>query len=119
MDIFEFAAMIEETPVRTRVIEYRATEPGSPPSDSDRLAAVCLTDVLDDGLSLVYSFYDPAEVRRSLGRFAILDHVRQAGIVGLPFVYLGYWVRGSRKMDYKAEFRPAEALRFGGWEPLE
>ena len=61
----------------------------------------------------------PVVVRRSLGRFAILDHVRQAGIVGLPFVYLGYWVRGSRKMDYKAEFRPAEVLRFNGWEPLE
>lgn len=68
---------------------------------------------------MVYSFYDPTLVRRSLGRFAILDHVRQAAIVGLPYVYLGYWVRGSEKMEYKAEFRPMEALRPLGWTPLE
>ena len=116
MGWLDYVAMVEDTSVRTHLIEYR-----EPPEDKGpgRLLAVTLTDHLRDGLSMVYSFYDPAEVRRSLGRFAILDHVRQAGIVGLPFVYLGYWVRGSRKMDYKAEFRPAEALRFNGWEPLE
>lgn len=116
MGWLDYVAMVEDTSVRTHLIEYR-----EPPEDKGpgRLLAVTLTDHLRDGLSMVYSFYDPAEVRRSLGRFAILDHVRQAGIVGLPFVYLGYWVRGSRKMDYKAEFRPAEVLRFNGWEPLE
>ncbi|MEC8457213.1 MAG: arginyltransferase, partial [Pseudomonadota bacterium] len=57
--------------------------------------------------------------RRSLGRFAILDHVRQAAQVGLPFVYLGYWVRGSEKMDYKADFRPLEVLGKLGWMRLE
>ena len=116
MGWLDYVAMVEDTSVRTHLIEYRAPSEDNGPG---RLLAVALTDHLRDGLSMVYSFYDPAEVRRSLGRFAILDHVRQAGIVGLPFVYLGYWVRGSRKMDYKAEFRPAEALRFGGWEPLE
>ena len=68
---------------------------------------------------MVYSFYDPTMDRRSLGRFAILDHVRQAEQVGLPFVYLGYWVQGSEKMNYKAEFRPMEALRPLGWMRLE
>ena len=116
MGWLDYVAMVEDTAVRTHLIEYRAPSEDKGPG---RLLAVALTDHLRDGLSMVYSFYDPAEVRRSLGRFAILDHVRQAAIVGLPFVYLGYWVRGSRKMDYKAEFRPAEALRFGGWEPLE
>ena len=118
MDIFEFAAMIEETPVRTRVIEYRATEPGSPPSDSDRLAAVCLTDVLDDGLSLVYSFYDPRMEPASLGTYIILDHIELARSAGLPFVYLGYWVPGSRKMDYKARFSALEIYKGGVWQPI-
>jgi arginine-tRNA-protein transferase len=65
---------------------------------------------------MVYSFYDPALNARSLGRFAILDHVRQAALVGLPHVYLGYWVRGSRKMDYKSDFHPMEQLTRLGWE---
>jgi arginine-tRNA-protein transferase len=67
---------------------------------------------------MVYSFFDPTLKRRSLGRFAILDPVSQATTVGLPYVYLGYWVRGSRKMDYKAAFRPLEQLTRFGWEPL-
>ncbi len=82
------------------------------------LVGVSLTDLLGDGLSMVYSFYDPALERRSLGVFAILDHLRQAQAVRLPFVYLGYWVRGSRKMDYKANFRPMEQLTKLGWEPM-
>ncbi|WP_142661522.1 arginyltransferase [Paracoccus laeviglucosivorans] len=118
MDIFEFAAMIEETPVRTRVIEYRQTEPGSPISDDDRLAAVCLTDVLDDGLSLVYSFYDPALEASSLGTYMILDHIELARSAGLPFIYLGYWVPGSRKMDYKAKFSALEIYKGGVWQPI-
>ncbi|MBP8072447.1 MAG: arginyltransferase, partial [Brevundimonas sp.] len=76
------------------------------------------TDLLGDGLSMVYSFFDPTLEARSLGRFAILDHVRQAQIVGLPYVYLGYWVRGSRKMDYKSGFRPMEQLTKLGWARL-
>jgi arginine-tRNA-protein transferase len=115
MDIFEFAAMVEETPVRTRVVEYAI------PQDIDgkrRLVAVCLTDVLDDGLSLVYSFYDPDLAHTSLGTYMILDHVALARQVGLPYVYLGYWVPGSTKMGYKARFDALEIYRDGAWRDI-
>ena len=115
MDIFEFAAMIEETPVKTRVIEYRDTGEGD---QAEGLTAVCLTDVLDDGLSLVYSFYHPAHAGRSLGTHVILDHVEIARSAGLPYVYLGYWVPGSRKMDYKARFSALEIYKGGVWQPI-
>jgi len=128
MDIFEFAAMIEETPVRSRVIEYKepglaerlASVPpqGAPlPYESD-LAAVCLTDVLDDGLSMVYSFYEPTLTRRSLGTYIILDHIEIARAAGLPYVYLGYWVPGSPKMGYKAGFDAVEIYKCGRWQEM-
>ncbi len=118
MDIFEFAAMIEETPVRSRVIEYTRTTPAEGGGRGAReLVAVCLTDVLDDGLSLVYSFYEPAQ-NRSLGTYMILDHVELARQVGLPYVYLGYWVEGSPKMDYKARFDALEVYFDGAWRPI-
>ncbi len=116
MDVFEFAAMIEETPIKSRVIEYTRT---AGPGETGRpLACVALTDVLDDGLSMVYSFYDPALIALSLGTFAILDHVAIAREAGLPFVYLGYWVPGSRKMGYKAGFSALEIYKGGGWQPI-
>ncbi len=119
MDIFEFAAMIEETPIRTSVIEYRkASALSFDASERDHLAAVCLTDILDDGLSLVYSFYDPALESRSLGTHVILDHIGMAQEAGLPFVYLGYWVPGSRKMGYKANFSALEIYKGGVWQPI-
>ncbi|MBK4217068.1 arginyltransferase [Paracoccus caeni] len=119
MDIFEFAAMIEETPVKTRVIEYRRDggNPGAAKSDDD-LVAVCLTDVLDDGLSLVYSFYDPAMQAASLGTYIILDHIEIARAANLPYIYLGYWVPGSRKMDYKARFSALEIYKGGVWQNI-
>lgn len=114
MDIFEFAAMIEETPIRSRVIEYtRPDETGQPD-----LTAVCLTDVFDDGLSMVYSFYDPGQAALSLGTYLILDHIRIAQEAGLPYVYLGYWVPGSRKMGYKAGFSALEIYKAGQWQPI-
>ncbi len=115
MDIFEFAAMIEETPVKSRVVEYTA-----PADDGDRrkLTAVCLTDVLDDGLSMVYSFYDPERINDSLGTYIILDHVEIARRAGLPYVYLGYWVPGSRKMGYKAGFGALEIYKSGRWQDI-
>ena len=116
MDIFEFAAMVEETPIRSRVIEY-GTAPAQGYIKGD-LTAVCLTDVLDDGLSLAYSFYDPAETRRSLGTYAILDHVEIAREAGLPYVYLGYWVPGSPKMGYKANFSALEIYKGGRWQDI-
>ena len=117
MDIFEFAAMIEETPVRTRVIEYRGNDVFGTEGSAD-LAAVCLTDVLDDGLSLVYSFFDPRLEARSLGTHIILDHIELARETGLPYVYLGYWVPGSRKMDYKARFGELEIYKGGVWQDI-
>jgi arginine-tRNA-protein transferase len=111
MDVFEFAAMIEETPIRSRVIEYLDPEDGS-------LIATCLTDMLDDGLSMVYSFYEPDLASRSLGTWMILDHIEIAREAGLPYVYLGYWVPGSDKMGYKAQFSGLEIYRKHRWEPL-
>ncbi|MBO9410449.1 MULTISPECIES: arginyltransferase [unclassified Ruegeria] len=108
MDVFEFAAMIEETPIRSRVVEY--ADP-----DTDNLIAVSLTDVLDDGLSMVYSFYDPHQPQNSLGTYMILDHIDIAREAGLPYVYLGYWVPGSPKMGYKARFSGLEAYIQGEW----
>ncbi len=115
MDIFEFAAMVEETPIRSRVVEYAM--PGTGRGRGD-LAAVCLTDVLDDGLSMVYSFYDPLHDKDSLGTYVILDHIRIAEEAGLPYVYLGYWVPGSPKMSYKARFSAVEIYSEGRWQDL-
>ncbi len=114
MDVFEFAAMVEETPVRTRVLEYI----GQDANGRRQLRAVCLTDVLDDGLSLVYSFFDPDHAAKSLGSFMILDQIALARKVGLPYVYLGYWVPGSPKMDYKSKFSALEIYQNGAWHDL-
>lgn len=116
MDIFEFAAMIEETPIKSRVIEY--SRPVGTGERGQELAAVCLTDVFDDGLSMVYSFYDPDLVDLSLGTHIILDHIAIAREAGLPYVYLGYWVPGSRKMGYKAGFSALEIYKGGAWQDL-
>lgn len=116
MDIFEFAAMIEETPIRTRVVEYRETD--ATPDSMRALVGVCLTDVLDDGLSMVYSFFDPDREKHSMGSYMILDHVEIARGMGLPYVYLGYWVPGSRKMGYKANFAALEIFKGGEWVDL-
>tara|TARA_R110002124_G_scaffold64754_2_gene176630 strand:- start:1551 stop:2291 length:741 start_codon:yes stop_codon:yes gene_type:complete len=110
MDVFEFAAMIEETPVRSRVIEYTAPD--------NALIGTCLTDVLADGLSMVYSFYSPDMPRNSLGTYLILDHIAIAREAGLPYVYLGYWVPGSQKMGYKANFSGLEIYTGGTWKTL-
>jgi arginine-tRNA-protein transferase len=111
----DFVAMVEDTAVRTHMVEYRLPSDDRGPGD---LIACVLVDVLGDGLSLVYSFFDPAHDKRSLGSFVILDHVVQASLTGMPYVYLGYWVSGSIKMDYKSRFRPLEVLKPGGWVVL-
>lgn len=108
----DYVAMVEDTAVRTHLIEYRLRSQDRGPGD---LIACVLVDVLADGLSLVYSFYDPSLTKRSLGSFIILDHILQAQINSLPYVYLGYWVPGSEKMAYKARFSPLEILKPGGW----
>jgi arginine-tRNA-protein transferase len=108
----DFVAMVEDSAVRTHMIEYRQTADDGRPGE---LIGCVLVDLLHDGLSMVYSFYDPELTRRSLGSFMILDHVRQATLLGAPYVYLGYWVAGSPKMAYKARFSPLEILRGNSW----
>ena len=104
--------MVEDTAVRTHLIEYRRRTHDKGPGE---LVACVLVDLLDDGLSLVYSFYDPELSAQSLGAYIILDHIDQARTLGSPYVYLGYWVAGSPKMAYKAKYSPLEILRPGGW----
>ena len=108
----DYVAMVEDTALPTHIMEYRTVSSDGGPGD---LVACALVDQLVDGLSLVYSFYDPSLPRRSLGGFMILDHVSQAHLLGLPYVYLGYWVRGSEKMDYKVRYAPIELLKPEGW----
>ncbi len=117
MTVLDYAMMVEDSHVETRLLEYRLDGGSLRPEGAAKgpLVATALTDVLADGLSMVYSFYDPEERARSLGTFLILDHIRRAAEMGLPYVYLGYWVEGSRKMDYKARFLPQERLTPDGW----
>ncbi len=117
MTVLDYSMMIEDSHVETRVVEYRprGIDSGITGRGSGELTAVCLTDELADGLSMVYSFYDPQAADRSLGTFMILDHVARARAMGLPYVYLGYWVEGSRKMDYKSRYLPQERLMPQGW----
>ncbi len=165
MTVLDYAMMVEDSHIETRIIEYRRREPApcpippageerannpKPPADSSNkqplqngeskpkslaalagadgeagcrragdLVAVALTDVLGDGLSMVYSFFDPDESVRSLGTLMVLDHIARAQRMGLSYVYLGYWVRGSRKMDYKRRFLPQERLTPDGWARVD
>ncbi len=117
MDEMDYADMVEHTPVTSTLVEYREpTETGEP----GRLVGACLTDRQGDGLSMIYSFYDPDhEGRAGLGNFIILDPIDYAQSVGLPYVYLGYWVKGSQKMDYKVKFMPQDHLINGEWVRVE
>lgn len=118
MEIRDYAGMVDASPVETVVFEYRnRLAPGA--GDDGALQAAALTDVLRDGLSMVYSFYRPELADRSVGSFMVLDHVRLASELGLPYVYLGYWVRGSDKMGYKADFSPLEVFDGDTWRPLD
>jgi arginyl-tRNA--protein-N-Asp/Glu arginylyltransferase len=117
MTALDYATMIEDSHVDTRLIEYRLSEKNA--DGERRLVAACLSDILTDGLSMVYSFYEPEERHRSFGTYMILDHIERARRLGLPHVYLGYWVEGSRKMAYKARFLPQERLGMNGWERVE
>lgn len=113
MDEMDYADMVEQTPVDSHVIEYR--EPGID-GRPGRLVGACLTDRQADGLSMIYSFFDPSlETRPSLGNFIIMDHILRAHRAGLPYVYLGYWVSGSQRMEYKVRYRPLERLGRTGW----
>lgn len=118
MTVLDYAMMVEDSHVHTQVIEYRRRGPDTfiTGKGQGELIAVALTDRMADGLSMVYSYYDPLLADRSLGTFMILDHIARARAAGLPHVYLGYWVNGSRKMNYKVRFLPQEHLGPRGWE---
>jgi arginine-tRNA-protein transferase len=118
--VLDYAMMVEDSHIETRIIEYRRRDPSkSARGQRGDLIAVALTDVLADGLSMVYSFFEPDEAGRSLGTLMVLDHIARAKRMGLAYVYLGYWVRGSRKMDYKGRFLPQERLAPDGWARTE
>ena len=121
MTVLDYAMMVEDSHVQTRLVEYRRRGPDARITGRGEgdLLAVALTDVLKDGLSMVYSFYEPEFNQRSLGTFMILDHIARARHMGLAYVYLGYWVRDSRKMDYKGRFLPQERLAPEGWMRVE
>lgn len=116
MSVLDYAMMVEDSHVETRILEYRldrGSERGR--GHAGPLYAAALTDVLSDGLSMVYSFFDPDHADRSLGTYIILDHIARARQMGLRYVYLGYWVNGSKKMHYKGRFLPQERLMPEGW----
>jgi arginyl-tRNA--protein-N-Asp/Glu arginylyltransferase len=112
MTVLDFAAMIDETTADSRLVEYRFAV-GHP--HSGELIATVLMDVLGDGLSLIYSFYEPSYDSRSLGTLVVLDAIMRVKRLGLPYLYLGFHVRGSHKMEYKARFMPQERLTPAGW----
>ncbi|MFB0873536.1 MULTISPECIES: arginyltransferase [unclassified Sphingobium] len=117
MDEMDFADMVEQTPVDSYVVEYR--EP-SVDGRVGRLVGACLTDRQGDGLSMIYSFFDTqAADRQGLGNYIIMDHILRAAGAGLPYVYLGYWVDGSQRMQYKIRYRPLEKLSRNGWVRFE
>jgi leucyl-tRNA---protein transferase len=115
MTVLDYAMMVEDSHIETRIMEYRRHQSRG----TGELIAVALTDVLADGLSMVYSFFEPDEASRSLGTLMVLDHIARAKSMGLAYVYLGYWVHGSRKMDYKGRFLPQERLTPDGWARVE
>ncbi|SOE17366.1 arginine-tRNA-protein transferase [Hoeflea halophila] len=121
MSIGDYAMMVEDSHVDSRIIEYRLRNEGDGVQEqpTGELAAVALTDRMGDGLSMVYSFFNPELSERSLGTYMILDHIARAQALGLPHVYLGYWVKGSRKMEYKTRFLPQEHLMMQGWQRYE
>lgn len=108
MTVLDFSAMVDDNFVDSRMVEYRLGPDGE-------LVAAALIDILGDGVSMIYSFYVPEFAARSLGTFMILDNIARVRRMGLPFLYLGYWVRGSEKMDYKRKFLPQERLGPEGW----
>jgi len=110
MGLSDYRSMVEDSSIDTRLVEFRDSAGG--------LVACALTDWTDDGISAVYSFFDPDHAARSPGSHAIIWLIGEAQRRGLRYVYLGYWIAESRKMAYKARFRPAEVFGPKGWQPL-
>ncbi|WP_066719560.1 arginyltransferase [Sphingomonas pituitosa] len=116
MDESDYADMVEQSPVSSYVVEYREPSIDGVPG---RLVGACITDQQGDGLSMIYSFFvTDDEARPGMGNFIIMDHILRARAAGLPYVYLGYWVKGSARMAYKTRYRPLEVLGATGWSLL-
>ncbi|MEE3165730.1 MAG: arginyltransferase [Pseudomonadota bacterium] len=105
----EYKNMIADSGIQSRIMEYRHKE---------RLIACCISDFLKDSLSLVYSFYDPAYLKNSLGKYIILDHIQFAKSINKPYLYLGYWVEGCQEMEYKSNFKTSEILINNSWQKI-
>ena len=114
MDAIEFSSMIEETNVDSQIFEYWEYKK----EHNKKLVAVCLTDTNKDGLSMVYSFYDPEYYSKSLGRYMILDHINLTKNRNLDYLYLGYWIRENSKMGYKSSYIPAEVYYKNSWKEI-
>lgn len=110
----DYASMVSESPVQSLIMEYRLGD-----GPDAKLIGAAISDVLRDGLSMVYSFFDTDYDQRSLGSYMILEHISRAAQLGLPHVYLGYWIEGSAKMDYKRQFSPLEVLNNENWDLME
>lgn len=117
MTVLDYAMMVEDSIIDTFMTEYRLQpEPSrTTPAARPPLLAAALCDRLSDGISMVYSFFDPEVSRRGLGTYMILDHIAHAKRLGLPYLYLGYWISGSPKMSYKQRFQPQQQLTANGW----
>jgi arginine-tRNA-protein transferase len=122
MSVLDYAMMVEDSIIETTITEYRL--PPQPNArahgkgiraDKGQLVGVALCDRLSDGISMVYSFFDPTFDQRSLGTYMILETINYAKILDLPYLYLGYWIEGSQKMTYKSKFMPQDHLTGNGW----
>lgn len=117
MDESDYADMVQHSSVHSYIVEYREPNADGTPG---RLVGACLTDRQAEGLSMIYSFFEADNAaRRGLGTFIILDHIRRSAEAGIPYVYLGYWVEGARRMEYKMRFQPLERLGPHGWRRFD